>query len=207
MSDTPELLHNDFIIQALANLLAQGKGIDFIPGHIEMVIENKMWERRIVEVTGQYVTFTTFEEFVEARPPEGLGTTLDRLEKICKDTPAESLLKGQIKQAGKQAPPKGNSNAVKNKDGITMLVSNITDNTANYKLARLKRDDPALAERVISGELSAHAAAVEAGFANPKVSINLRDLNSAARTICRKLDRDEVLELIDWLYKELGGDS
>ncbi len=33
-----------------------------------------------------------------------------------------------------------------------------------YTLRRLKRDDPALAERVMSGELSANAAAIEAGF-------------------------------------------
>jgi hypothetical protein len=51
---------------------------------------------------------------------------------------------------GKQGPPEGNSNAVKNKDRNTVFDINRTDNsheTASSKLARLKRDDPALAER------------------------------------------------------------
>jgi hypothetical protein len=34
-------------------------------------------------------------------------------------------------------------------------------------VARLKRDHPALAEEVIAGRLSAHAAAVQAGFRKP----------------------------------------
>ncbi len=33
-----------------------------------------------------------------------------------------------------------------------------------YTIARLKRDRPALAQKVISGEMSANAAAIEAGF-------------------------------------------
>jgi hypothetical protein len=37
-------------------------------------------------------------------------------------------------------------------------------NLRSYTVARLKRDRPDLAERVIAGELSANAAAVEAGF-------------------------------------------
>lgn len=39
-----------------------------------------------------------------------------------------------------------------------------------YVLARLQRDDPALAARVLDGELSAHAAAVLAGIRKPRAS-------------------------------------
>jgi hypothetical protein len=37
-------------------------------------------------------------------------------------------------------------------------------NSRDYILARLKRDHPELAERVVDGDLSANAAAIEAGF-------------------------------------------
>jgi hypothetical protein len=40
-----------------------------------------------------------------------------------------------------------------------------------YLLKRLKRDEPALAEKVVSGELSAHAAAVAAGIKKRLVQI------------------------------------
>lgn len=40
-------------------------------------------------------------------------------------------------------------------------------NTATYVLRRLKRDNPELAEQVVAGALSAHAAAVQAGIRRP----------------------------------------
>jgi hypothetical protein len=43
-------------------------------------------------------------------------------------------------------------------------VSSLKYNTKAHWLARLQRDRPDLAQRVINGELSANAAAIEAGF-------------------------------------------
>jgi hypothetical protein len=58
------------------------------------------------------------------------------------------------------------SEAVKNTDDNQ--VDNINLNkggaSSDYTLARLDRDRPELAERVRAGELSANAAAIEAGF-------------------------------------------
>ena len=52
-------------------------------------------------------------------------------------------------------------------DGITTRLTN--DQT--YAIKRLKRDNPELAERVVRGELSAHAAAIEAGFRKRLVQV------------------------------------
>lgn len=57
-------------------------------------------------------------------------------------------------------------------------------NNASYALRRLKRDAPALAERVLSGELSAQAAAIQAGFRTRKVSIDISSAESAAVADC-----------------------
>ena len=43
-------------------------------------------------------------------------------------------------------------------------------NKAEYTLARLKRDHPKLAEKVVKGEMSANAAAIEAGFRKPPLT-------------------------------------
>jgi hypothetical protein len=43
-------------------------------------------------------------------------------------------------------------------------AGNASSNDATYALRRLKRDHPELAEKVVAGKLSAHAAAIEAGF-------------------------------------------
>lgn len=42
-------------------------------------------------------------------------------------------------------------------------VNSFSGNEATYALRRLKRDNPDLAEQVVAGVLSAHAAAVQAG--------------------------------------------
>ena len=48
-------------------------------------------------------------------------------------------------------------------DGVRITNSTKTDD-ATYALRRLKRDRPDLADEVIAGRISAHAAAVQAGF-------------------------------------------
>ena len=68
-------------------------------------------------------------------------------------------------------------------------------NEAIYTLARLDRDNPALAERVRAGELSANAAAIEAGW---------RKKSSSLKQICRlllELTPEEWIILTDKLRR------
>lgn len=64
-------------------------------------------------------------------------------------------------------PPKGSRNAAKDKENkVTnghIKLSERGPNTVDRTLGRLKRDHPELAKRVVAGELSANAAAIEAG--------------------------------------------
>jgi hypothetical protein len=60
-------------------------------------------------------------------------------------------------EGGKPGPGRGH----KTGDNITRFKRG-TERA--YTLARLRRDHPELAERVIAGEISANAAAIEAGF-------------------------------------------
>lgn len=85
--------------------------------------------------------------------------------------------------------------------GITKLN---TDNDANYALRRLRRDNPDLAQRVLQGELSAHAAAVQAGFRPRTITVPL-DPEKMARTIRRRLSDDELDVLIAALEAALTG--
>jgi len=54
-------------------------------------------------------------------------------------------------------------------------VSGLFGNDPTYALRRLLRDAPELAARVQAGELSAHAAAVEAGFRRKTFAVDARD--------------------------------
>ena len=66
------------------------------------------------------------------------------------------LLGEDVPVANANGRPKGNMSATHVRQD---------EKTADSILARLKRDDPDMARRVIAGELSANAAAIEAGRA------------------------------------------
>ena len=57
--------------------------------------------------------------------------------------------------------------------------------TAAYFRARLNRERPDLAARIDRGELSIHAAAVEAGFRKPQLTLP-EDIEEAAATLFRR---------------------
>src|SRR2546421_3880123 len=67
----------------------------------------------------------------------------------------ERLLKEEIEPLLEVGRP------VNRNDGATII--NETANTSTRVVARLKRDDPAMAARVVAGEITANAAAREKG--------------------------------------------
>jgi hypothetical protein len=60
-----------------------------------------------------------------------------------------------------------------------------------YTLRRLKRDRSDLAQKVISGEMSANAAAIEAGFRDKTFTVS-SNVDKAARTLRKHFDPDEL---------------
>jgi hypothetical protein len=64
----------------------------------------------------------------------------------------------------------------------------------SYLLARLDRDNPALAARVRQGELSAYAAAVQEGFRKPRCIVPLEAV-AAARILRRHFSEAEIAQL------------
>ena len=87
--------------------------------------------------------------------------------------------------------------------GLHEQGSNVTlprGNRANYTLARLKRDAPKLAERVIAGELSAHAAAIEAGFRQRKIQV-APTVDEFERAIRKHLSDEDQAILVNKLAR------
>jgi hypothetical protein len=73
-----------------------------------------------------------------------------------------------------------------------------------YITSRLKRDAPALAEKVICGEITPRAAAIKAGFLKPEFSIPIEP-QGAARRILNRFRGEPLLELIRVLVNHAGG--
>ena len=162
MLDRTTLLVNDRVVNALTQCMAQGDfGLKTFPGILRKAMAKDSWRDRIVHQTKQRVEFKTFREFMETLPPEGLGTDERTLKNLCRDDIEASDLIDRALQ-GKPGGDKRSESAI--------TVDNVnndqrpTGNSRNAALRRLRKDAPALHARVLAGDLSAHAAMIEAGF-------------------------------------------
>ncbi len=84
---------------------------------------------------------------------------------------------------GKRGAPKGNANAAKERENKGNNITFVDRGTsASYTQARLKRDRPDLAEKVVAGELSPNKAAIEAGFRRKPLTLS-SDADKAAQAV------------------------
>jgi hypothetical protein len=129
-------------------------------------------------------TSEAFVSFVRSPRPEGLGMEPDDLLKVVMDLkhPHERIddklriqmdeMRDRVRTLTLRNEPSlfdGPGRPTKEQQASIVRATNNTQSsdTATYALRRLKRDRPDLAEKVITGELSANAAAIEAGFRKP----------------------------------------
>ncbi|MGI8406029.1 MAG: hypothetical protein ACR2OE_14925 [Thermomicrobiales bacterium] len=201
------LRENDNYIEALQTATHSADfGLDNLPSLLTTVITEDRWQVRWVRSLKREVTFASFADFATARTPAGLGTSIEMLKRMCRDnrTALDALDKTT---AGTDGAPIGNQNAFRKKttvDNVHIAKNRIspTGNATDTALRRLRKDSPSLHARVLAGELSPHAAMIEAGFRTRTVSIRI-DPESAARSIVTHFDPDQVSELIACLYEEI----
>jgi hypothetical protein len=175
------------------------------------IVEEELWHK-VPSKSG--VLFTSFRAFVEANPPFGLGYSTKQLGALLQlQHPHEKgsaevrermavmraqvarLIKGDaepLAPAAHAGPGRG-----KKTDDATI---GFQSNSADYVISRLKRDDPALAERVINGELTANAAARQAGIRKPRIV--LTSPASIAAALRRNLSEADVAELARLLAEQ-----
>jgi hypothetical protein len=129
-----------------------------VPLFLKNVITEEQW-KHCSDREGN--PFTSFEAFVAAPLWEGLESSLDDLRVFCrKNDDVRQLIDAAV---GVMPLPGGDRRSVNvQSDNITLKPQRGTNPT--YALKRLKRDNPELADKVVRGELSAHAAAIAAGF-------------------------------------------
>lgn len=160
------------------------------------IIEDRAWER-LVDAKGHSFK-GRFRDFVAAREPYGLHFDPDQLREVIKlRHPHESVehiaeRMGAMRSAIAQeldsallAMPGGDRRSVAVVDQIDNinLKSGQGGTSESYLRRRLRRDHPAIYERVAAGLISASAAAVEAGIRKRTQSVRLDDPESAAKTL------------------------
>lgn len=149
--------HDD--IELLQQSIMHGgeRAFEVVPLALKKVLIEKQWQKR-TDKGGK--PFASFEAFTTHRLWHGLETTIDDLRVHCRKHPeVERMILDEMEPGRKHGRP------VK-EDASSDKGSNPTfkGRGATYTLKRLKRDRPDLFARVVAGELSANAAAIEAGF-------------------------------------------
>ena len=136
---------------------------------IVAVIRHQAWQERRIR-TGQIVRHRSFLELLTTPPLEGFGEDPRRVEALLRDD-AEALR--MFREATTASP--GRPSAEKAKETNDNIISNgVTPKLGTsraYLLDRLYRQTPGLYERVVAKELSARAAAIEAGFIHVKTPL------------------------------------
>jgi hypothetical protein len=203
-----KLREADTVVDALGKAMLDGKaGLSSVPGLVLRVIDEELWRERVVVRTGEVVRFDRFSDFVSTPPLEGLGADLATLKRMCADNPRvlDALDQVSTGRPGGANNPEGHnqhSDSVVNTDNVSIdhrtERSEDHGNGRAYALRRLRNERPDLHEQVLSGELTPHAAMIEAGFRKKTMTLptGIEDL---AATLMRKLTPEQVQQLISYL--------
>ena len=194
------ILTDDERIVMCQNYVAKGgDDVDMVTSLLGEIIETGSWSN-FTDQLGNPVSHGTFREFVETPRWKGLGTTKTALVAWTREQDAdvaeaiETVWRGEVPAM----PRRGEVGRGRDRCGAT--TSNDVDrNEADGILARLKRDHPDLAARVVAGDLTANAAALIVGWRKPRVLLTSPE--SVAAAIRKHWPDDMVHDLV----RRLGG--
>lgn len=190
----PAADYNDHLVQVLGSALRRGgQSLEVVPDLVKSVIRQGAWADRMVTALHRRKRYDDFMAFLAAEPPEGLGTTLALLERICAE---DQEAMGLIHEA--TAKPEGRPKTTNNISGKSTRKHGTS---RAYQMARLQRERPDLAAQVAAGTISSHRAGILAGFVVESFTIP-KPVPRAAEALRRQYSPEELRELIAALTKE-----
>lgn len=183
-------------VNLLQEYVASGADdLDMVTRLVGKVIESGAW-REFTTPNGFPVRHRTFHDFVTADRWDGLGTSRDALVGWVREQDPD--VASAVERAWRDEVPAANRNGGDRRSvhrGGTTVVDE--RNGADGILARLKRDDPETAQKVINGELTANAAARSKGWRKPRILLTSPE--SIANGLRKHLTADELNELKELL--------
>jgi hypothetical protein len=148
--------------------LSHGEGLlKNFPGLLQRIIEEKAWENRKVQLRG-IVTLKSLRELITLPPMEGWDEDIEKIRALLQDDPLVlQMFNDELKEQ--------HGGDRKSKDR-QIKVDNVKldkgGNSKAYTVSRLQRERPDLFEAVCKNELSANAAAIQAGFRRVKTPLD-----------------------------------
>ncbi|HIK94229.1 MAG TPA: hypothetical protein EYG03_19975 [Planctomycetes bacterium] len=158
---------------------------------IDMLAKSEAWR-----VLG-FISFDAFliselkigEDFVDLLKTAFSGQTVGDIRKKCDDAKANPLAASDQTEAPRNPNGRNQHSEPDRSDRNT----NRPTQDQTYTIRRLARDHVDLLARVRAGELSANAAAIEAGFRPKTATFNVEDLDKALTAWLRHFDVSDVI--------------
>jgi hypothetical protein len=209
-SDSSRIPHEIQVRDGMVrNLDANGATPSRFLEFLDIATTENLW-RKLPDRSG--VLFSSFLEFIEAPHPYGLGLAgkADLLKVISRQhkEEREPYYKTEVAERmaemrqrvgellGEEVPEErghgGDRRSGEFQPGGTRLKKN-DHNTADEFLARLKRDDPELAEKVIHGKVTPNAAALQMGWRKQRILVTKPQL--MVKHLREHMSREDQLEL------------
>lgn len=191
------------VIDHLRSAITDGAaGLADVPALLKRVITEKLWRERFVLQTRETICFATFDDFVRAPPPEGLGASVKTLTKLCSDEPEVIDLIDRATVAAKRGGDRRSEkfkaasvNKSGNKSDNIMFEKKSWGNSQTYALGRLRAARPDLHRKVLQKQLSVHQAMIRAGLRRKTINLPL-DARGAATAILKHFSESEIELLI-----------
>lgn len=145
---------------------------------------------------GARCEYGEFREWVEAKVPRGLETTIANLGEIAGN---DTSLRDAIDQATKRE----GGRPTETFDNIQGSSSAPTGTAKDAALRRLRKDRPDLHAEVLAGKKSPHAAMVEAKFRKRTITVPV-DVEGAARVLKRHFRVSQLIDALEATQKKDG---
>lgn len=202
------LIRNGTKVEWLSRSIQVGiEALDHLPMLIRQIIEEQMWRQHFHKETGRVSYFDSFQEFVETPPPEGLGTTVPTLIRLCADDAlVVDLIDRTVQLTTKEAiaidyPKSKNGHGEDHLTAKRYIATGTSRQAGLRKLRQAAEISPQVEElrqAVLAGEKSINKALIEAGFRSERITIT-KDPEKAAEVLARNFSRQEIRQLIRYL--------
>ena len=145
--------------------------------------------------TDEEIRYDTLDDFLEAKTPIGLQCTREDLRKWADY--AEDRIKQVVKdELNRKLNPNGtNQHSQVGVYNINPKNSYTKGTSEAYIISRLKRDNPEMAQKVLSGELSANKAAIKTGIRKEYIQVQAT-IPAIAAKVKKMFSPDQLQELV-----------
>lgn len=184
------LAHWSVVERVYQTLHGAETDLSCLPAFLVELLETGAW-MSFRTPTGAVLTYSPgeFERFTTTPPTGGLGASIPLVKSLLSrsEQPVKALdLLDRAVQHGAGRPPRTVDNINGSRPGGTSKAG---------ALRRLRKDRPDLHDRVLAGEMSPHAAMVQAGFRRRTFTVP-HDPEAIARVLRRRLDADDLADLV-----------